>query len=208
MTGGAASVAPQVDLPAKTTDDGSFRMNLKNYAIAVLIVATAQTAALSWIIASRISLINSGQEIRLNIVPIDPRSLFRGDYVILNYEISALDTEKLAGDDAFKRNAPIYVTLRRDADGNWMAANLSKKMAAVKDEGKAVIRGKVRSSGKKLRVNYGIESYFVPEGEGKRLENLARDKKLAVLVAIGASGEAAIKGLLIDGELQYEEPLF
>ena len=59
-----------------------------------------------------------------------------------------------------------------------------------------------------MRVRYGIESYFVPQGEGPRLEQLARDKKLAALVAVDRAGNAAIKGILIDGALQYEEPLF
>jgi hypothetical protein len=42
-------------------------------------------------------------------------------------------------------------------------------------------------------VRYGIESYFVPEEQGPRLDK---------------SGNADIKGLIIDGKLQYEEPLF
>jgi hypothetical protein len=35
-----------------------------------------------------------------------------------------------------------------------------------------------------------------------------RDRKLAVLIAVDKGGKAAIKGLIIDGKLQYEEPLF
>lgn len=58
------------------------------------------------------------------------------------------------------------------------------------------------------QVRYGIESYFVPEGQGKRLEDLAREKRMAALIAVDSSGEAAIKGIIIDGKLQYEEPLF
>jgi uncharacterized membrane-anchored protein len=58
-----------------------------------------------------------------------------------------------------------------------------------------------------LQVRYGIESYFVPEGKGVALEQLARDKKLAAVIAVDAKGNAAIKGLMIDGKLQYEEPL-
>ena len=34
-----------------------------------------------------------------------------------------------------------------------------------------------------------------------------RDKRLAALIAVDGSGSAAIKGLLIDGRLQYEERL-
>jgi uncharacterized membrane-anchored protein len=56
-------------------------------------------------------------------------------------------------------------------------------------------------------VRYGIESYFVRQGEGPRLEALARERKLSVLVAVDKAGIAAIKGLIIDGKLQYEEPL-
>ena len=74
--------------------EGAFRMDLKKYAIALLIVAAAQTAALGWIIAARVNLINTGQEVVLNIITVDPRSLFRGDYVILSYGISRLDTGK------------------------------------------------------------------------------------------------------------------
>ena len=57
-----------------------------------------------------------------------------------------------------------------------------------------------------FHLRYGIESYFVPEGEGSRLEALARNRKLSVLVAVDNAGNAAIKGLIIDGKLQYEEP--
>ena len=56
-------------------------------------------------------------------------------------------------------------------------------------------------------VRYGIESYFVPRpgpkarGAGAR-EEARRPRRRR------RGGNAAIKGLIIDGELQYEEPLF
>ncbi len=56
-------------------------------------------------------------------------------------------------------------------------------------------------------VRYGLESYFVPEGTGRALEKLAREKKLAAVIAVDAKGNSAIKGLMVDGKLQYEEPL-
>ena len=60
-----------------------------------------------------------------------------------------------------------------------------------------------------MRVRYGIESYFVPEGQGKKLEDLAREKKLATLVAVDARRQRRHQGpRSIDGVLQYEEPLF
>jgi uncharacterized membrane-anchored protein len=64
------------------------------------------------------------------------------------------------------------------------------------------------ASNDSVPLRYGIESYFVPEGQGKRLEALAREKRMAARIAVDAQGNAAIKALMIDGQLQYEEPLF
>ncbi len=49
----------------------------------------------------------------------------------------------------------------------------------------------------RIEVEYGIESYFVPEGTGRMIEQ-ARDVK--VRVAIDSSGNSVIKHLLVDGE--------
>ena len=51
-------------------------------------VALALTLALLWIVSGRVSLLSSGQEVVLQTVPVDPRDLLRGDYVILRYDIS------------------------------------------------------------------------------------------------------------------------
>jgi uncharacterized membrane-anchored protein len=54
-------------------------------------------------------------------------------------------------------------------------------------------------------VRYGLESYFVPQGEGKNIE--ATEKaRLEVVAAVTPSGQSAIKRLLIDGKPVYDEP--
>jgi uncharacterized membrane-anchored protein len=57
-------------------------------------------------------------------------------------------------------------------------------------------------------IAFGIESYFVPEGEGRTLEQERNARNLSVDVALASDGEAAIKGIRIDGQPVYEEPLF
>lgn len=54
-------------------------------------------------------------------------------------------------------------------------------------------------------VRYGLESYFVPQGEGKKIEATGK-ARLEVVAAVAPSGQAAIKRLLIDGKPAYEEP--
>lgn len=185
------------------------RGNSRRFALCAILVALIQSAALIWMIYDRVSLIESGREIVLDTVPVDPRSLFRGDYVILNYAISGLDASTPGGNGKFRRGEPVYVTLEKPEEGGWRAAAVSGSFPEKTGTDEIVIRGRVTyGGGSNIRIKYGIESYFVPEGEGRELEQLVRDSKLQVLVAVANDGEAAIKGLLIDGEMRYEEPLF
>ena len=104
---------------------------------------------------------------------------------------------------------------RRTPDGGWAPVKISRAKPSEASPDRIVLKGRsifgwpeTTSPTTVLGVRYGIESYFVPEGQGKRLEALARDKRMAALIAVDARGNAAIKGLIIDGKLQYEEPLF
>ncbi len=185
------------------------RPNSGRFAIGLFLVALVQTLALSWMIYDRVTLISSGKEIVLDTIPVDPRSLFRGDYVILNYPISSLNLTALKGDKGLRRGMKVFVTLRKPYRAGWQPVSVTKSFPTEIEKDHVVLRGKVRSGGdKNLRVNYGIEAYFVPEGEGKDLERVVREKKLQVLVAIGTNGEAAIKGLEVDGKRLHEETLF
>lgn len=186
---------------------------LNNRWAALAVVAAAQVAVLAWIVIDRINLLASGREIVLETAPVDPRSLFRGDYVILRYPISSIDATLVPGD--ISRTAASYVTLKQAPDGKWQVAKVSRELESPDDPASVVIRGHIERrtwSGASRQpatfpARYGIESYFVPEGKGRDLEKLVRDRTLSVIVAVGRGGEAAIKGLVVDGEKIYDEPL-
>jgi uncharacterized membrane-anchored protein len=57
-------------------------------------------------------------------------------------------------------------------------------------------------------MRYNLESYFVPEGEGRKLEQARNQRKLTIVAAVTPAGRAAIKRLLVDGAPVYEEPWF
>jgi uncharacterized membrane-anchored protein len=172
-------------------------------------VALAQTGVLGAMVAERIWLLETGREITLPIVPVDPRDLFRGEYVRLGYGIGTVPAKLLVG-PAPARNAPFYVTIENSPQVGWTPVKVTAAMPPQETAPDRIVL-KARSRLQfplSTRVHYGIESYFVPEGQGPRLEALARDKKMAALIAVDSRGNAAIKGLVIDGALQYEEPLF
>jgi len=194
---------------------GDIRPERRNLWLAIAAVAFGQAAVLGWMIWDRVALLASGREVLLDVVPVDPRSLFRGDYVVLGYDISRFKLP--AGMAAPERNAPFYITLRKGAGDTWQAVAGSAETPAQVQPDEAVIKGRVDyvalpPSGQKqeatvIGLHYGIESFFVPEGSGRELETMVGDKKISALIAIGSGGEAAIKGLISEGKRVYDEPL-
>jgi uncharacterized membrane-anchored protein len=176
-------------------------------------VAGLQTAAIGWMVSDRITLLKTGKEVVLPIVPVDPRSLFRGDYVRIDFPVTMVSSELFPKDAKPIKSEVVFVTLQRDGE-TWKPVAVSDKKPAVKSD-QTVMQGRLAhhwwpGSGQtpqQIRINYGIERYYVQEGKGLELENAARDKKLAVVVAVDSKGRSAIKGLIIDGKLAYEEPL-
>ncbi len=153
-------------------------------------IVALQLLLLGGLIAGKQITLAFGERILLKTVPVDPRDMFRGDYVALNYEISRLEQWKWQG-ESFKKGDPVYVTLRREGRF-WVADSASKAPPA---DGRLFLRGRATQvSSEYLQVEYGIESYFVPEGKGRELE---RDgaKGLTVEVALDRHGRAVIRAV-------------
>jgi uncharacterized membrane-anchored protein len=182
-------------------------------ALALVVVALAQTGVLAGMVIDRTRLLKSGREITLPIVPVDPRDLFRGEYVRLGYDAGNVPLRLLEGPPP-RRNDPFYVVLEKKEGDAWSPVKVSRAMPQEASPERIVLKArsmwawpKTYSANATTRVRYGIESYFVPQGEGPRLEQLAREKKLAALIAVDRDGNAAIKALVVDGQLAYVEPL-
>lgn len=189
-------------------------MSSKFFRWGLLAAFVLQTALLVWMIVDRALLLSSGREVRLQVVPVDPRDLFRGDYVTLAYPMSQLRTDEIDGDDDFQFQEPIYVTLREGPDG-WEATAISHTPPAdgvflkgTVDDSYARDDCKVSTPCQEVRVNYNLEQFFIPEGEGRELEKLRNDQHISVDVAVAGNGRAALKRLLVDGEVRYEESLY
>ncbi len=199
-----------------------------------VIVGLVLTTALGWIVAKRMRILTTGREIVLKTEPVDPRDLFRGHYVRLAYEISRLPVKKIDGLKALQarcrsralpglKGRPVLVALVRGADGYWHFAGATIRGMAAMKEGIApadatIIRGRLRYSwcgGSDAWIAYGIERYYAPKEKAQALEKLTgrraerqQRQPLGVILRVDASGQAAIAGLMIDGEKVYEEPLW
>jgi uncharacterized membrane-anchored protein len=179
--------------------------------LAIALVALVQTVALASMVYGRVALLRDGREIVAEVIPVDPRDLFRGDYVILGY---AFGRSQVPVPEGINQGDTIYVTLREAAPEQWEVVSASESYAQPADPAHVVLKGTVddvyhpQGESPKVSVSYGIESYFVPEGTGRELEAKVRDKKISAVLAVGASGDVAIKALVVDGQRVHEEPWF
>ncbi|TYO66455.1 GDYXXLXY domain-containing protein [Bradyrhizobium hipponense] len=183
------------------------------FGVAILI----QCALLILMVADRMQILRGGLEVTLQTQPVDPRDLLRGDYVVLRYDISQLPAGALAGQPAAERNPVMFVKLAPNAGGLYEAISVHAEPVPVTAP-EVLIRGRLahgtscgaagRAFCDKLTIRYGLESYFVPEGEGKKLEQARNQQKLRVVASVLPSGRAAIKRLLLDGQPVYEEPWY
>ncbi len=189
----------------------------KSFWTLLVVVALVQSAALLKIVYDRDRLLKSGREITLPTQPLDPRDIFRGDYVTLGYDITSVKKSSTATDPDFnglERGAAAYVTLTPAPAGGWTLAHIGTQYPAVVAPGDVVIKGLVKSlwpsvcAGESTAVlRYGIETYFVPEGMGRALEDQVWAHKIEAIVAVGSDGTAALKGLVVDGERHVDPPL-
>lgn len=182
----------------------------------LIVVALVQSAALFKMVYDKDRLLKAGREITMPVKPLDPRDLFRGDYVTLGYDVSTLNKSNTPGGHVadLRAGSAAFVTLSPKPDGGWTIKDVAPAFPSQVVAGDVVLKGRVKNawaqadrSDRTLNICYGIETYFVPEGTGRALESKVRDHKIEAIVAVGGDGTAALKGLMVDGERHVDPPL-
>ncbi|QST00770.1 GDYXXLXY domain-containing protein [Pontibacillus sp. ALD_SL1] len=122
-----------------------------------------------------------GDTIELKTAPVDPRDLFYGDYVVVNYEISTISEQKWIGDEP-QYNEKVYVKLRKD--GDVYRAQAVSHQALRTENGEVLITGQYKGgNGGELRIRYGIERFYVEENTGEAFEGNESERIAKVAVA-------------------------
>jgi len=185
----------------------------RGYLFSAIIVAGLQTLILGTIIQSRASILSNGVEVLLKTAPVDPRDFLRGDYVVLNYDISSVPVQTVSGGiPAEPGERVLWVRLKKQEDGFWTVIESSFHELSPQPE-TVILRSQPfysggLAAGDSIRVEYGIERYYVPEGEGKPIEEARNDGNVAISVRVSPDGSPQIRSLLVDGKPVYDEPLY
>ena len=165
----------------------------------LLVTVAAQLLILVGMIALRAVPLVTGQTVLVRVVPVDPRDLFRGDYVILSYDFSRTPREGIEGLSEKERGSwrklegrPVYVTLVPDTNGVHMRAG---RVTLEKPAAGLFLKGHMKGHGS---LEFGIEAYYLQEGTGLRYEQAIRDRKLSAELAVTSGGQAALRNLRIE----------
>jgi uncharacterized membrane-anchored protein len=143
--------------------------------------------------------LTTGEKVYLKTVPVDPRDLLRGDYVILRYEIEQDSSiNYLIENKELKLGDIFYINLNIDENqiGNFESVTLKNK------PNKLSLKATIETDSGNF--NIGIGKYFIPEDKGRQLEVL-RNKNLTMLVSIDKFGSTKIINPYYNGEVfQFE----
>lgn len=185
----------------------------RRYLVAAVAVAALQTAVLGYVIESRAAILRNGTDVLLKTAPVDPRDFLRGDYVVLNYDISSVPVRSITGEipkEPGERS--LWVRVKQGEGGFWGVVE-SSFQPLPEQEATAVLHtrpfysyGTAQAEG--IHVDYGIERYYVPEGAGLALEQARQEGEVSIAVRVAADGTPQIRSLLVDGKPAYEEPLY
>ncbi len=175
-------------------------MNLKKLTIIICIIWTVIVSF--WVIKSEYILI-TGRKVLLKTIPVDPKDLLMGDYVILNYDISQVPERYK--NTKYKPNEEVYVVLKTDKDN---IATIDRIQTFSEPDDPLYIKGKISKCNTIVPlwktgtcINYGIESYYVKEHTGKDLEKNLRDGAL-VKISIDRQGNAKVKEFIENKSIQ------
>lgn len=149
-----------------------------------------------------------GELVLLETVPVDPRDLLRGDYVILNYVISSVPKDRfdppLPKVQEPEAGTPVQVELTRVGAFHEISRASFEPISPA--PGNVVLVGRIQRPRFRnpnfddVRVEYDLERYYVREGTGNP------PGKITVRVAVPPNGQGLIREVLVDG-VPYAEAM-
>lgn len=143
-------------------------------------------------VAGKERLLATGATVLLELRPVDPRSLFQGDYMALRYALEG-QVAKVTPLDGLPRNGRLVVALDAEEVGRFVRV----WDGGALQPGEQLLRYRVRTrrwGGEELRL--GAESFFFEEGTAELYQNAEYGE-----LKVAANGESVLVGLR-DAELR------
>ena len=139
-----------------------------------------------------------GTEVSLATQPVDPRSLFRGNYALLSYNISQQAVPQSWQDDQpIAKGMVVYIALEPATEAGLFVGSGMYKQEPTSG---LFIRGRTgenwhHQGAPMIDVTYGIEAYFAPKDKAMVLEEQLNHPHRAVIM-LNTDGRARLKGIV------------
>jgi uncharacterized membrane-anchored protein len=159
--------------------------------IALGAVVAAQLAVVLGLAGLAAADLAFGEEVRLRAQPVDPLDVFRGNYVVLRYDISTVTAPT-----AVRRGDRVCAHLAR-SDGVWTLQFTSTRPSGEH----TAICGRARADaglGERVDVEYGIETYFASAERAKEIERAIGTGDVYAVVDVDDDGSARLERLEVD----------
>lgn len=173
-------------------------------ALFVALCVIGQVAVLGFMAGEREYILRTGATVYLRTAPVDPRDVFRGDYVRLDYEEARIRREQWHGSAGLVRlekGRRVYAKLRLGPD---RLAEIDYLSDVAPDEppyltGRMTYTVSLEGRSQILPVSFGIERYFVEQGKGRQIEARLGDRQgvqipMEIELALAGNGTAVIRG--------------
>ncbi len=174
----------------------------------VIIFASIQVLIITIMIVKSLFPLVTGKPVIMLIEARDPRDIFRGDYVVLNYSFNSINFEDdsinnyLDTTKQYKYGDNVFIELEK-RDKYYFPISIYDKMP---DDSKIYMKSTIQSDYTVSTNHYnyislksGIESYYTNSEQAKELENYMlsinsdREKKLEIVIMIADNGSCRIK---------------
>jgi hypothetical protein len=171
----------------------------------ILAAAAVCAASLIAVVANENAARESGQEVRLRMEGVDPRSLLSGHYVAL-----ALTERLPPGAACPPMDDWSWVALRRDGEAYTLVGGANSRDSA-QQVGPLPVRGSFVcvSPGEPdlpgwVTLDLGVDRFHVSQREAERIERALREANAETpayaLVSIGRDGRARLRAIIVDGQ--------
>lgn len=159
---------------------------------ALLAVISIIGIAVVWFAGIQEYTLQTGVDVYLETVPVDPRDPLRWDYVVLRYAIERDDKvlDFISKNSFTQIGDTVYIGIKTENE-----MTMVDSVSRGKPKNWLFIRWKIDTWG---WVDLWIWKYFVPEGTGREIERVRSD--MQVLAVVDKYGTAKIKDLYYQWE--------
>ncbi|MGM8214699.1 GDYXXLXY domain-containing protein [Bacillaceae bacterium W0354] len=157
----------------------------------LIVTVTLQVLLLAGMTASSYLIEKFGDIIELQTEPYDPRDVFYGDYVQLNYVAERIRPENWFASGDVKNNQVIYILLTPNENGIYQVKAASdKRMDAHGDE--VVMKGRYlyQDYENVHHVNLGVNRFYIEQNSGEKFDR--HQGRMVVTIALSPWGQKKI----------------